>query len=127
MSHGEDVNAEFIVKKYYGSKTERLIETIGIDEIRDWNEIRKTLGFTEKELNFHLHLLYDEGSLTYVDSKYYIHPQVVEAYENIDWRELEDERQGRKVSREPTEDWLLNLPSLNPRAEGERKKRLRGE
>jgi hypothetical protein len=70
------------IKKFYGTRTDKVIEIIEIDGIRSWDKMRKALDFSIRELNYHLHVLYDEGILSRNEMKYYLDTDFVTAYKN---------------------------------------------
>lgn len=109
-----------------GTRTERLIEAIAVDDFHTWSELKEATEFSEKELNFHLRKLYSKQMLTRRGSPYYLVTGVVEAYSNIDWRREElNKRAKKKSNKKPRYSYIL--PSLNPKEAGAKKKKMRGE
>ncbi|MCW4049901.1 MAG: thermonuclease family protein [Candidatus Bathyarchaeota archaeon] len=65
---------------YVGTKTGEVIKAIVINSIYTWRRIQKATGFSEKELNYHLHLLFNENVLVKERNEYYIIPELEEQY-----------------------------------------------
>ena len=127
MSARKSFNTAMIIKKYHGTRTERLIEAIALDRIRDWETLWKMLNFSETELNFHLHVLYDERVLIREGYEYLLVPDFVEAYKSHDWKKVKSEKKAKQHVRPSASPVERGLPIINTKSSGERKKRLRGE
>ena len=58
--------------RYYGTKQGKLVKAIAVDDIHDWRGLQKATNFTEKELNYHLRLLFSDKVLEKRNRKYYL-------------------------------------------------------
>lgn len=66
--------------RYIGTKTGEVVKAIAIDSHHTWGNIRRATGFSEKELNYHLHLLFNDNVLFKDKNEYYIIPKLEEQY-----------------------------------------------
>jgi len=65
---------------YIDTKTGDIIRAIVLSSRHTWNEIQNTTGFTEKELNYHLHLLFNDNVIFQEKNEYYIIPELEQQY-----------------------------------------------
>ncbi len=120
------VNASNLLREIIGTRTERLVDAIIADDIHTWDGLKEMTDFSEKELNYHLARLFSLEVLSKKGRLYYLIPEAVESYNNIDWKKAESVKIVRKDStKSPKFDY--QLPSINPKEAGARKKKLRGE
>ena len=66
--------------RYIGTKTGDVVKAIAVDSLHTWRDIQSVTGFSEKELNYHLSILYNNKVLVKQGSEYYIVPELEEAY-----------------------------------------------
>ncbi len=120
------VNGSNLLREIIGTRTERLVDAIVADDIHTWDGLKEATDFSEKELNFHLARLFSLKILSKKGRLYYLIPEAVESYNNIDWKKAESAKIVRKNSiKGPRLDY--QLPIMNPKEAGARKKKLRGE
>ena len=120
------VNKSNLLRDIIGTRTERLVEAIVADDIHTWDGLHEATDFSEKELNFHLSQLYSLKILIRKNREYYLIPEAVESYHNIDWNKVETAKVQRKDNVGGS-GYSYQLPSSNPKEAGARKKKLRGE
>ena len=119
------VNAASILKEFNGTRTVRLLDAIVADDIHTWNGLKEATDFSEEELNYHLAKLYEINVLSRKNGLYYLRPEIVEDYHNVHLVETESVKHARESETQTI--YRAQLPSLNPKKAGERKKKLRGE
>lgn len=66
--------------RYVNSKTGDVVRAIVLSSQHKWKEIQQTTGFTEKELNYHLHLLFNDNVIFKDKDEYYITPDLEQEY-----------------------------------------------
>jgi len=68
--------------KYYGTKMGAIIKTITIESKHSWREIQHQTNFTEKELNYNLAQLFNQGAITKENGQYYANPALETEWQN---------------------------------------------
>lgn len=68
--------------RYYGMKLGKLVKAITVDDIHDWRGLQTATGFTEKELNYHLRLLYSDNVLERRNREYFISAKLEQEYQS---------------------------------------------
>jgi len=66
--------------RYVGTKTGAVVKAIVIDSHHTWRDIRRATGLSEKELNYQLHLLFNDNVIFKDKNEYYIIPELEEQY-----------------------------------------------
>ena len=65
---------------YHGSKLGRLVEAIAVHDVHSWRGLRYATGFTERELNYHLAQLFNDGVLVKRNREYFLSPSLLREY-----------------------------------------------
>lgn len=68
--------------RYLGTKTGDIIQAIVLNSRHTWKEIQDKTGFTEKELNYNLHLLFNDNVIFREKNQYLIIPELETEYIN---------------------------------------------
>jgi hypothetical protein len=60
--------------KYWGTKQGKIVKAIAVDNIHEWDDLQSASGFTERELNYNLMLLFKDDVLQKRNRLYYLDP-----------------------------------------------------
>ena len=66
--------------QYLGTQTGEVVKAIAVDSMHTWRKIQEKTGFSEKDLNYHLSILYNDKVLVRQGRDYYIIPELEEEY-----------------------------------------------
>lgn len=66
--------------RYVGSKTGEVVRAIAVDSKHSWRDLQTYTGLSEKDLNYHLSILYNDNVLIRQGKEYYIVPELEEQY-----------------------------------------------
>lgn len=66
--------------RYIGTKSGEVVKAIVINSYHTWRKIQKATGFTEEEVNYTLHLLFNDNTIFKKKNEYYIIPELEEQY-----------------------------------------------
>ena len=68
--------------RYWGTKQGKIVKAIAVDSIQSWKGLQSATQFTEKELNYHLFLLFQDGMLKKNENQYYLIPSLEVDYQH---------------------------------------------
>jgi len=68
------------IPRYVGTKTGDVVKAIVIESHHTWRNIQRATGFSEKELNYQLYLLFNDDVIFKDKNEYYIIPELEEQY-----------------------------------------------
>jgi len=66
--------------KYVGTTTGAVVKAIVVDSLHTWTAIQSATNLSEKELNYHLHILFNDQVLFKDRNEYYVVPELEEEY-----------------------------------------------
>ena len=66
--------------RFSGTKLGKLVKAIAVDDIHSWRGLQRATNYSEKELNYHLALLFNEKLLIKKNQEYYLISKIQNQY-----------------------------------------------